>query len=79
MIIPDKKKAVSIILSKMGAGGAEQSAPLKPEEEMGDGAELHAIAEDLLMAVEQKSAAAVKDALQAFLACVQNEDQEQDA
>lgn len=63
-IVPDKKKAVSVILSKFGKAG---ETPVKPEEELNehDGA-MKAIAEDILMAIKSESAHDLMMALKAF-------------
>ena len=61
MIIPDHKKTVSVILSKMGQ---------KPDEKenMGENVEaLHVAAEDLINAIHDKNALAVAEALKAFI------------
>lgn len=76
----DKNKgAVGIILSKMKPDGSESQGPMKPEEDMSEDADLHSIAEDMLMAMEQKSASGLVDALKAFSACMEAKDAEQDS
>lgn len=68
MIIPDKKKAVTVILAKKMAGGGEVQSEIKPEHSIGEHDQvLHNIADDLLHAVNIKSAHAVVSALKAFV------------
>lgn len=80
MIIPDKKKAVTVILSKLKPSGGESLTRVKPEEEMdpAQGA-LKAIAEDLLSAIDSRSASDLAQALGAFMAEIQAQDSIQDA
>lgn len=68
MIIPSKKKAVGIIISKMKDGGAmEDSAPMKNEEEMDENMEAKkSIAEDIMTAMHNKSSHDLMVALEAF-------------
>lgn len=67
MIIPDNKKTVSIILSKMKPGGRESRQEVKPEQAIDDKDEtLKAIAEEMLKAFEDKSAMDLVSALKAF-------------
>lgn len=64
MIIPDKKKAVGVILGKMDAGGQDSFESEEHEEQ--EGADmLHGIAEDLLEAIKMGSAHAVASSLKA--------------
>lgn len=79
MIIPDRKKAVSVILSKMKPHGMAEGGEVKDEAPVDakDGA-LKAIAEDMLMAVEQKSPMDLVNALQAFMSEIEARDLEQD-
>jgi len=63
MIIPDKKKAVSVIIAKMGKPGHQEMAP-EHEMDESDGM-LKSIAEDLIAGVESKSAHEVAMALKA--------------
>lgn len=76
MIIPDKKKAVGLILSKMH-GGVEKQAPIASEEHMDHGP-LHALAEDLLMAVEHKSVQGVVDVFKALQEMDEQQDEEEE-
>lgn len=79
MIIPDNKKTVSIILSKMKPGGDESRQEVKPEQALDEKDEaLKAIAEDMLQAFEQKSAMDLVMALKAFWHQIQLMDEEQD-
>lgn len=64
----DKKKIATVIVSRLGKDGKDETSEAMPED--GGGDELHALAEDLLHAVSTKSAMAVADAIRAmFLAC----------
>lgn len=67
MIIPDKKKTVSIILSKAMPGGEQSHMDVKPEySNPDDDMEiLHGIAEDLMHGIKIGSAHAVALALKA--------------
>jgi hypothetical protein len=79
MIIPDNKKTVSIILSKMKPGGGESRQEVKPEQAIDDKDEtLKAIAEEMLKAFEDKSAMDLVSALKAFWNQIQISDEEQD-
>ena len=79
MFFPDKKKTVTVILSKMKPGGEETRQEIKPEESISDTDQiLQSIAEDILQAVSDKSAISLKDALKAFLDQIQLLDHEQD-
>jgi hypothetical protein len=65
MIIPEQKKAVSVILSRMNSNGKEEQVDVKPTASTNNES-LHAIAEDLLHAIHSRDAAAVMQALKAF-------------
>lgn len=67
MIIPDRKKAVSVILSKMGGDGAEKSQEVK-NETPGDDTQgaLRAITEDVMQAFHDKSIEGLMSSLKAF-------------
>lgn len=79
MIIPDNKKTVSIILSKMKPDGGESRQEVKPEQAIDDKDEtLKAIAEEMLKAFEDKSAMDLVSALKAFWNQIQLADEEQD-
>ena len=79
MIIPDNKKTVSIILSKMKPVGGESRQEVKPEQAIDDKDEtLKAIAEEMLKAFEDKSAMDLVSALKAFWNQIQLADEEQD-
>lgn len=79
MIIGDQKKTVSVLLSKIKPSGKEESAPVKSEDDMGEGSPLKIIAEDMMLAFKNDSIAGLQDALDALVAHVQSEDAEQDA
>jgi hypothetical protein len=68
VFLPDKKKAVSVILAKMKPGGGESHQEIKPEAEINDHDEiLKSIAEDLMQGVKDGSAHDVMMALKAFM------------
>lgn len=75
MIIPDKKKALTVIMSRMGQGASDKSQEIKNEvpidEKMGS---LKAIAEDMIQAFHDKSPMALVDSLQAFLREYENQE-----
>ncbi len=66
MFLNDKKKAVSVILSRLDKPGKDME--VKEEMEVGSeaGGELKMIAEDLMQAMESKSVVDVKGALEAL-------------
>lgn len=69
MIIPDQKKTVSIILSKLHPTGVPAKEGMGP---------LHAIAEDLIHSVHSKDAQGVVEALKALISNMEMEEQAQD-
>lgn len=75
MIIHDGKKTAGVILSKM-KDGVDMPAPSEPSDDHED---LKAIAEDLMKAIEMKDHAGLVMALQAFMGCIEDADEEQDA
>ena len=78
MIISDGKKVAALILARKD-GGSESKMPVKNEDEINPSDEaLHAIAEDFLQAVNDKSVLGVKSALQAFVQEIQASDEKQD-
>lgn len=69
MIMSDnKKKAVSVILSRIKPDGTTEDGPsMKPEENMDSGDEaLRAIAEDIMQAFHNKSTNDLMEGLRAF-------------
>ncbi len=72
MIIPDKRKAASIIVSKMGQDMPDDGGGDAPDDGGDEG--LKAAAEDVLSAIEGKSADALKDALKAFFQMVDKDE-----
>lgn len=67
MIIPDKKKTVSVILGKLGKDG--MGTPVKPESDMGSpDAGLRSAAEELMMAIKGDSVDHLMSAMKAFIA-----------
>ena len=75
MIIPSKKKAVGVILSRMG--GPDQEVKEEHSMDKQDEA-VKVIASELIHAIEQKSAAGVVDALKALISEIREMDEEQD-
>lgn len=78
MIIPDKKKIATVILSRLNKGEEGSRLPLKPEVNMEPSA-LDAITEDLMMGLKNGSKNDVKEALSAFFHEIQVADEKQDA
>jgi hypothetical protein len=79
MIIPDRKKTVSVILSKLSPEGAERLAQVKPEEEMDSHDDmLKSICEDMLMAFRHDSAHDLMMAMKAFMMKIRAADEIQD-
>lgn len=73
----DKKKAVTVILSKMRPDGS--TSEVNKSEESGEQNEYTACAEDILEGIESKSINKLAAALKAFHELVKSEDLEQDA
>ena len=73
MIIPDKKKAATVIVSMMGKG------PDEPEEkeEGNDDEECHALGQDLLDAMSGKDAMGAYNALKAIFLKIDSEPHEE--
>ena len=68
MIVPNAKKAASMIVHKRDGKGNLSEAPMKPEHAVDQRDEhFHAIAEDLLSALHNKSAADAHSALKAYI------------
>lgn len=69
MIIPDRKKAIGVILSKMKPDGSQvEGGEMKNEEHIDEHEQaLHSHAEDILSALHNKSAADLAKALNNFL------------
>ena len=81
MIIPDKKKATTIILSRLKSG-TPQNMPVKPETDAHEKPEdepLAIAAQDLLQAINDKSVMGVKEALRSFMDLIQSDDEKLDA
>lgn len=75
MIIPDKKKAVTVILSKMGESSHSEQMP---EEEMDhDKQALLSIAQDIIAAFDKKSAHDLMVGLQSFWECLESNEVEE--
>lgn len=78
MIIPDRKKTVSIMLSKL-KGPSEQSGEVANEQDIkDDGSPLKMIAEDMMTAMKSGSVMGLQEALDALVSHVQTMDEEQD-
>jgi hypothetical protein len=75
MIIPGKKKAIGVILSRMG--GPDQEVKEEASMDSHDEA-IKVIASELINAIESKSAMGVVDALKALIGEIQEMDEEQD-
>lgn len=77
MIIPDKKKAVTVILSRMNGEGKSSDYEGKPEHSFGGKEELHAIADDLIAGVKEGSPQKVAMALEAAFNCLEMQPHEE--
>jgi hypothetical protein len=81
MIIPDRKKAVTMILSKLNdtkTGEETPGVPMKNEQTLVAADQpLHAIAQDAISAFERKSPADLTSALKAFFAEMSTEQTEE--
>lgn len=73
MIIPDKKKTVSVILSRMNQDGKDGPQMDAKNESSDD--PLQGVSEDILMAIKEGSAADLTTALKAFMAGSDTDDQ----
>lgn len=76
MFLHDRKKAVSVILSKMGKDGSTSEVHVASEG--GGHDEYSAFAEDMLAAFEDKSVQKLASCLKAFHEMIMEEDEEQD-
>jgi hypothetical protein len=77
-IIPEKKRTVTMILSKLKPQGGVESAPVHSEQDMGEHSPLKIIAEDMMLAFKNGSIAGLQDALEALVEHVGLEDEEDD-
>lgn len=76
MFLNDKKKAVSVILSKVRPDGSESESEVA--EEAKEGGEYEAFAEDLLAAIESKSVQSLAQVLRSFHEMIEEQDEEED-
>ena len=67
MMLPEKKRISTVILSKMGDDGSSKDIQAAPEADMREEGPLDMIVMDLMSAIEKKSAMGIKDALRAFI------------
>jgi len=77
VIIPDRKKAVTAILAKFSPGKYSQGGEVR-NEAGGEMDECKEIAQDMVVALSNKSVEGVASALRAFKAYLQKEDEIQD-
>jgi hypothetical protein len=68
MIVPDpRKKIATILMARMNKDGKETASNMLPEEDVdADGEGLKAAAEDIIRAMDSKSAMALADAMKSF-------------
>lgn len=76
-MIFDKKKAASVILSKMGADGRVAESEVKPE--VGEHDEYTSFAEDFISAAKDGSVQKMAACLRAFHRMIEDADEDQDA
>lgn len=76
-MIFDKKKAVSVILSKTGGDGRTVEVEVSPE--TGEHNEYTSIAEDMLAHMKSGSVQGLAKCLSVFHSLIKEEDEEQDA
>lgn len=76
-MIFDKKKSVSVILSKMGKDGRTSESSVAHES--GEHDEYSSYAEDMIAALESKSVQKLAACLKSFHQMIMHEDAEQDA
>lgn len=75
MIIPEKKRAVAIMVSRMGG---KRPVEAKPEESFGGAGpreDYKAVAEDVLRAIEEKSIDGLASAFEALMQMDESEDE----
>lgn len=80
MFLLDKKKVVSVILSKM-KDGKSKDLETKPEESVDSGIKDDAFtsfAEDMMQAFQDKSVLSLSQVLESFFEYVQSKDMDQD-
>lgn len=77
-MIISQKKVASNILSKLKKDGGTKEAPVLNEQKMGEPSDLKIIAEDMMMAFKSGSVMDLEQALDALVAKIQSEDEEQD-
>ena len=79
MFLPDKKKAASIILSRM-SGGKEKTTEAAPTEQVGVKDDAYtSMAEDLLQALEAKSVPDIAEVLESVCQYMQATDDDADS
>lgn len=76
-MIFDKKRSVSVILSKMGKDGKTTETSVAPES--GEHDEYTAFAEDMISAMKEGSVQRLASALRSFHDMIEEADEEQDA
>ncbi len=76
-MIFDKKKSVSVILSKMGKDGRVTETDVKPES--GEHDEYTSFAEDMISANKDGSVQRMASCLREFHKMIENADEEEDA
>lgn len=76
-MIFDKKKAVSVILSKMDKNGRTSETEVKPES--GEHNEYTSHAEDMIAAMKEGSVQRMASALKSFHSMIESDDEAQDA
>lgn len=76
-MIFDKKRAASMILSKLGKDGKTREMEVTPEH--GAYNEYHSIAEDMLQAFKEGSVHRLASTLKAYHSMIEDADEEQDA
>lgn len=72
----DKKKATSVILSKLGKDGRQDEAEVAPEE--GEHDEYSSLAEDLMLGVKSGSVQKIASVLRALHEMIEEADEVQD-
>ncbi len=78
MIMSDnKKKAVTLIMGKLGKGPEEsEQVPMKDNAEQDSNMPLESAADELLQAIEQKSSKGIVEAIKSMLELLESEKQE---
>jgi hypothetical protein len=77
MMIPDKRRVATMILSRMNGEGVMSDTEAKPQMDMREEGPLDIIAQDLLQAIQEKSVSGIKDAIRAMIVEINSSESEE--